>query len=454
MENAASTLMPQDAATLAPPTRTPADFPLYAPGSPYWGPTHGVNRDPLGYHLKAVQLHGPIYRTTYHGRESLCIGGVEANDFVWRNSALWDYNVMRASFRQEFGTDYLTGMNGERHKQKRRRLNPAFRPEFLGAASAKMSATVQDEIGAIGARPVELRQVCHRLLLNMTAHALLGLEVPLPMQRAIIRVERDLLLGGGKGPGREAWFKRPVYLRAKEKVVAYLGALADRWMADPESAPEMFRAVFREPADGEAPLTRSEVLGDIYLLLTGGLNSTANVTLWTLMYVYGNPGWLEQLREEIRAVPPENFRSMKDWPKIKATVLEVERLRPPTPLNTLIPVADFEFQGIAIPKGSPVTHFMALTHFLPEIYPDPERFQPERFMGDTVYPPKAHAAFGGGAHMCIGMPLARLEVPLILANILPRYDLTFSKAPSFASRHGAALTPKEKGLWVTLKPRG
>jgi cytochrome P450 len=412
-----------------------------------------VNRDPLGYHMKAVQLHGPIYRTTYHGSESLCIGGLEANDFVWRNSALWDYGITRASFQEEFSTDYLTGLNGEKHRLKRRRLNPAFRPDFLAAASAKMSATVMNEVGPNAGRTVELRRMCHHLLLNMTAEALLGLSVPLPMQKAIIRVERDLLLGGGQGPGRAAWFRRPVYTRAKKRVVDYLGGLADRWMADPGSAPEMFQAILREPDEGEAPLSRTELLGDIYLLLTGGLNSTANVVLWMLMYVYHHPEWLEQLRAEYRAVPADKFTSMKDWPKTKATVLEVERIRPPTPINSLIPVADFEFQGIAIPKGTHVTHFLSLTHFLPEIYADPDQFKPERFLGDTVYPPKAHAAFGGGAHMCIGMPLARIEVPLIMANFLANFDLKFSKTPSFASRHGAALTPKERGLWATLQPR-
>ena len=435
-----------------PPRRTAADFPLYAPGPKYWGPTRGVQRDPIGYHLRAVKLHGPIYRTTYHGRESLCIGGLEANDFVWRNSALWDYGITRASFQQEFGSDYLTGLNGEKHKEKRRRLNPAFRPEFLFAASARMSATARSELAA-ATGTVELRQFCHRLLLNMTAHALLGLDVPMPLQRAIIRVERDLLLGGGKGPGREAWFKRPVYTRAKAKVVAYLGQLARTWMASPASAPEMFQAILREPGEDGESLTEKELLGDIYLLLTGGLNSTANLVLWTLMYVYHRPDWLAELRAEIEAVPPEQFTSMKEWPKIKATVLEIERLRPPTPINTLVAATDCEYQGIQIPKGSALTHFLSLTHFLPEIYADPEAFRPERFIGDAEYPPKAHAAFGGGAHMCIGMPLARLEVPLILANLLPRYDLEFRARPSFAARHGAALTPRERGLWATLRDR-
>lgn len=433
--------------------KTPADFPLYAPGDPYWGPTLGLKRDPIGYHLKAYRKFGPIYRTTFHGRESLVVGGLEANDFIWRNSALWDYGITRASFQEEFGTTYLTGLNGEAHKRKRRRLNPAFRPDFLASASAGMVRTARLHAAASSGQTFDLRYFCHELLLMMTAEALLGLAVPAATRRAIIRVERDLLLGGGQGPGRQAWFQRPTYVRDKKRVVAFLSALVDRWTADPAAAPEMYRAVTRPPEDGEEPITRQELIGDVYLLLTGGLNSTANLVLWTLLYVYHRPDWLEQLRSEVAGAPPEQFAGMRQWPKIKATVLEIERLRPPTPVNTLAAAADFEFQGIAIPKGTFLTHFMALTHFQPEIYEDPEAFRPERFLDERAYPPKAHTAFGGGAHMCIGMPLARLEVPLILATLLPAFDLEFPKRPSFQGRHSAALTPRERMLRVTLRPR-
>jgi len=437
----------------SPASRTPADFPLYAPGHPYWGPTRGLIRDPIGYHLKAYRTLGPIYRTTYHGKESLVLGGLEANDFIWRNSALWDYNVTRASFREQFGTTYLTGLNGDEHKRKRRRLNPAFRPEFLASASPGMIRTARQHFAAKAGKTFDLRYFCHELLLMMTAEALLGLTVPPALRRAIIRVERDLLLGGGQGPGRTAWFQRPGYLRDKQKVVDFLASLVDRWSADPASAPDMYRAVIRPPEEGEQPISRTELIGDVYLLLTGGLNSTANLVLWSCLYLYHRPDWLAQLREEIAGAPPEQFTGMRQWPRIKATVQEIERLRPPTPVNTLLAAADFEFQGIAVPKGTALTHFMALTHFLPEIYPEPEAFRPERFLDEQAYPSKAHAAFGGGAHMCIGMPLARLEVPLILATLLPAFDLAFARRPSFRGRHSAALTPEDRRIPVTLQPR-
>jgi cytochrome P450 len=433
--------------------KTPTDFPMFAPGLPWIGPTLELVKDPIAYHLEARKQCGPIYRTTFWGEPTLCFGGLEVNEFVWQNSDLWDYSITRAGFGEEFGKTYLTQLDGKPHAKKRRRLNPSFRPEFLMSASQAMNQVVQDRVGAMVGQTTDLRALCHRLLLNMTSRALLKYDIVPEMEDAIVSVEKDLLLGGLFGPARRLWFNRPSYRSLKKKVIGLLGELVDQQLAKETQPDDMFGLAIKSQPEGEPPLTREELIGDLYLLMTGGLNSSANLTLWSMLYIYSRPDWLAQLREEVAAVPPEAFTQMKQWPKIKATALEIERLRPPTPVNTLIPARDFEFQGVAIKKGTPVTHFLALTHFLPEIYEDPQSFKPERFLGETNYPAKAHAAFGGGAHMCIGMPLARMQMPLILANFIHRYDLNFEFTPSFKPRLSAALTPTEKVLPTTIRAR-
>jgi cytochrome P450 len=433
-------------------SKSPKDFPLYAPGESVAGPTMGLLEDPIGYHLEAYRQFGPTYRTTFWGEESLCLSGLEANEFIWRNSDLWNYSLTRASFREEFGEDYLTQLDGRRHKKKRVRLNPSFRPDFLMSGSPQMNAVVLEDVEKVVGQIVDLRQVCYRLLLHMTSKGLLGLEVPEAAEKAILQVEHDLLFAGLTGPARRSWFERPIYQQAKVVVVEYLGSIVDEWTAQPEKAPEMYKLGTKVP-EGEPPLSREELTGDLYLLLTGGLNSTANLILWTLMQVYHRPDWLAQLQAEVEAVPPAQFTAMKQWPKIKATIQEIERLRPATPVNVLIPAADFEYQGIAFKKGEPVTHFLVLPHFLPEIYEQPAGFRPERFLGDTAYPAKAQATFGGGAHMCIGMPLARLQSPLILANIVLNYEIAFMKKPSFRAKLAAALTPADDRIEVKIERR-
>ena len=434
------------------PLRTPKDFPLYAPGFPLVGPTLGLLRDPIGYHRAAYRKYGTTYRTNFLGSESLCLSGMDVNEFVWRNSELWNYGVTRAAFGEEFGPEYLTQLDGQRHKKKRVRLNPSFRPDFLMSGSAKMVATARENLCEVAGQTLDLRQFCYRLLLRMTTKGMLGLDLPGETEDAILRVEKDLLLGGLFGPARRLWFNRPVYRRAKKRVMSFLGAMVEKWTSDPDNAPEMFKLVLRTPT-GEAPPSAEELIGDLYLLITGGLNSTANLILWTLMYVYHRPDWVQELQAEVAAVPPEQFSAMKQWPKIKATILEVERLRPATPVNVLIPMTDFEYGGIAFKKGQPVTHFLVLPHYQPEVYEEPEEFRPERYLGDKVYPGKAHATFGGGAHMCIGMPLARLQSPLILASVIQEYAVDFLGKPSFVGRLSAALTPSDKAIMATIRRR-
>jgi cytochrome P450 len=355
-------------------------------------------RDPVGYHLEAYRRHGPIYRTTFFGHETLCLGGLDANDFIWGNAANFDYGASRKVFGEQFGPAYLTQLDGEPHKKKRRRLNPAFRPDFLMRASAGMTAALNANLAAAAGTEVELRRFCYKMLIRMTSTALLGLTLPPDVEDAILLVERDLLIGSIFSPIRQYWLNRPAYHRSKKKVIDYLGQLVDRWMHEPGHGNDMFAAAIKNQPD-EEPLTRDELIGDLYLLLTGGLNSTANLALWSLMYIFHRPDWLAQLREEIAAVPPAAFTAMKQWPRIKATALEIERLRPATPLLTFITAQDFEFKGLHVPKGTALTHFLTLTHYLPEIYGDPENFRPERFLGETEYPARTHVPFGGGAHI-------------------------------------------------------
>ena len=429
------------------------DIAFYRPGMPVIGPTWGVMRDPIGYHLEAYRRHGSIYWTSFFGEKTICLAGLEANEFIWSQSAIWDYGVSRKVFGDQFGAEYLTRLDGEKHKKKRRRMNPAFRPEFLMRSSSGMIRVLAENLAPQGGKKVELRHLCDRLIIRMTSVALLDLTLPVEIEDAILLVESDLVLAQILGPAGPYWLSRPAYLRAKKKVLMYLGELVDRWLREPGLHNDMFAAAIKTQPD-EEPLSREELVGDLYLLLTGGLNSTSNLALWVLMYIYDRPDWLAQLREEVAAVPPSEFTAMKQWPRIKATVMEAERLRPGTPLSMLYSSQDFEFKGVTIRKGTLVTHFLVLPHYLPEIYKDPQSFTPERFLGETSYPPKAHGTFGSGIHICIGMPLARLQVPLILAAVLADYDLKFSRRPSFRARLGSALKPVERRLEVTISRRG
>jgi len=73
-------------------------------------------------------------------------------------------------------------------------------------------------------------------------------------------------------------------------------------------------------------------------------------------------------------------------------------------------------------------------HFLDSVYEEPFKFNPRRYLDGRTYPPKANGFFGGGTHICLGMNLAMVHTPLILANVLRDYEYRFVSDPSMNVR--------------------
>ena len=114
----------------------------------------------------------------------------------------------------------------------------------------------------------------------------------------------------------------------------------------------------------------------------------------------------------------------------------------------------FEYGGYKIPQGANVLHLHTLTHFLDNIYDDPNACKPSRFIDNPKLPPRnAHGTFGGGKHRCVGSPLARIQPPLFTANVISRYDLEFITKPSMMAKYDAVVAPLEEPLMVKFHSR-
>ncbi len=112
---------------------------------------------------------------------------------------------------------------------------------------------------------------------------------------------------------------------------------------------------------------------------------------------------------------------------IEATVEECLRFAPPLHMFNRIAKEDVELFGHRFARGDQVACLLACANRDPAIWPDPERFDPAR-------PPAAHTSFGGGAHFCIGAPLARLEMKIALPLLFARFPaLRLAEAPKYAN---------------------
>lgn len=176
-------------------------------------------------------------------------------------------------------------------------------------------------------------------------------------------------------------------------------------------------------------LDMEELVSEAYLLLMAGTGNTAKLLNVGLQHIIRNPELLEKLRAEVAGYSPEAFlQGMEGYPLLKATIMEMERLFPAAPVLSRVVAQPFEFAGHQLEKGMKVLHLQTLPHFLEEVYEEPYRFKPERWL-ENDYSKKAFGTFGGSTHICLGMNLARIHMPVTLANILQNYDLIPESEP-------------------------
>jgi cytochrome P450 len=147
-----------------------------------------------------------------------------------------------------------------------------------------------------------------------------------------------------------------------------------------------------------------------------------------------------------------------ELPQLGMALDETLRLYPPVWFGPRLAVKDFEFGGYRVPAKTHVIHSSWASHRLPEVFPDPDAFIPERFTPEAraALPKGAYIPFGGGRRICIGKRFGQLVVKAVAATLLRRfrcelvdgYELEIAKVPTLSPRGGLPMVvrsnrPKE-----------
>ncbi|WP_169219548.1 cytochrome P450 [Brasilonema sp. UFV-L1] len=190
--------------------------------------------------------------------------------------------------------------------------------------------------------------------------------------------------------------------------------------------------------------TNQEIYCQVMTLLFAGREPTSYTLTWILYWVSTIPEVKDKLLAEIDS--GEDFRSL---PYLDAVIKEALRIYPPPyifgPRKTKFPfkLLDWELEPNTVIYPSPY-----LIHHREEIYPEPEKFRPERFL-ERHFTPYEYIPFGGGHRSCIGMALALFELKLAIGTILSEYNVELAdKRPVRAIRRGAVLGPEKFELLV------
>ena len=214
-------------------------------------------------------------------------------------------------------------------------------------------------------------------------------------------------------------------------------------------------AVRDEAGEG---FTAKEVRDQVMTLMFAGHDTSTSTLTFMMHELARHPDVVERLWEEQDRVlagrTPDIDTLEREMPYLEMVLDEVLRLYPPAWIGPRRAVRDFEFNGNRVSSGAYVNYCSWASHRIPEVFPEPEAFIPERFTRErkAALPRGAYVPFGGGRRICIGKRFGQTEVKLVATMLLQKLRLDAMPGRTMTVRQMPTLSPKG-GLKMRVLPR-
>ncbi len=265
------------------------------------------------------------------------------------------------------------------------------------------------------------------------------------LNQLTLNIATEILMGTRLGPDADR-VNRALFacLRASSSVVRFpvpglrwsRGLAGRRYLEDflqPQLAAkragdgiDLFSRLCHAEAPDGSRLTDSDVVNHMILLMVAAHDTSTITMAMMIYYLAKHPEWQERCRDESRALgtPAVDHPDLDKLPSLGLVMKESLRLVTPAPILLRATVEDTDLLGTFVPTGALVAVVLGFTHHMHEYWPDPQRFDPERFAEhrreDKVHP-YAWEPFGGGPHKCIGLHFAGMQVKAVLHQLLQRF---------------------------------
>jgi cytochrome P450 len=412
-------------------------------------------RDPLGFLDWAYRRHGPIFTLRQPGQPLVLVSGAEANRVLFTDKRL--ALPGEEELKTLLGDRNVLLLSGAEHRERRRILMPWFTGAMLSdwadAIGEMTRICMAAAVETAGARAMNVRDLMQEITLNVMLQITFGSHGGETRQRLRRDVSDRMLFSSRPGAVLALWL-RPLQRRAWGPWRRALDAQAscDRAFfaeiaaaqARQGSEHTILNVLVHATTEDGAPLPDADIRDELMTLMVAGHENTATALCWALYWVNRDPALRARLEAEIAALGPDpDPIVLTKLPFLDAVCQETLRLYPPVMMTlTRVPQEPIPIGGHVIPAGAAIRSSIYLTHRDPAVYPDPERFLPERFLGEKAPDNKfAFMPFGGGGRRCLGANFAVFELKIILAEIIRGWSVTLPDAPVLPVRRTGLLAP-------------
>jgi cytochrome P450 len=329
------------------------------------------------------------------------------------------------------GESNLILLSGERHRAMRKLQTPPFHGARMRAYGRLILDIAEQHAGRWPrTQPFAIHESMQEISLEVILQAVLGLSQPsrrAAFKKAVLdgiaalkpsfmfipALRRQLF-------GLSAWSR---FQRATARLRALFDAeLAER-RAVSEPREDILSLLLSARYEDGSGLTDEELFEQMLNLIGAGHETTASTLAWAFYFIHQDPGVRDKLLEELRALPAAPDPDVvAHLPYLEAVCSEALRINPVAPMIGRTLRKSLVLHGYELPPGISVGAAVLVVHRRDDLYPQPERFVPERFLTRT-YSPFEYLPFGGGSRRCLGAAFALYEMKLVLSAILGKHSL-------------------------------
>jgi cytochrome P450 len=424
-------------------------------GWPLIGNTFKQLRDPHAFERDMIAKYGLVYRNCSFGGVHVRLVGPQANELV-----LFDREKVFSS-EQGWGVILnllfprgLMLMDFEKHRADRKTLSVAFKPEPMRVYAQALNEGIRKRVAQWRGKKINFYSAIKELTLDLAATSFLGIPwgpeadrintAFVDMVQASVGVVRVPVPGTKMGRG----------VAGRKYLVEYFGReIPKRRQSDGQ---DMFSQFCRATDDDGKLLPDDAIIDHMNFLMMAAHDTITSSASSMVMLLGQHPEWQDKLRTEMNELGINDddlpYARLNDLVLTDYAFKESLRLIPPVPSIPRRAVKDFSFGGYEIKAGTYVGIAPAYTHHMAEYWPEPEKFDPMRFEPEAVKARHKYAwvPFGGGAHMCLGLHFAYMQMKILMWHLLKDGSISLPEGSGKDWQAWPIPQPKD-GLPVVLR---
>jgi cytochrome P450 len=426
--------------------------------------------EPLPLLLEAYERFGPVFTLRLFHANSVFVLGPESNHYVTVSHAS-NFQYRTSYFRDlmGFAGDGLLTTDGPFHRDSRHIMLPAFHRERIAASLDTMLAETTAALDSLESTApgeiIDLYTWTRRLALRIAMRALFGLDPDGSAARSIDAAalfeqtlsfySRDYALRMLRGP-HTPWDQQQRATKALNRLI--YSEIARRRTTGERGQDVLSLLIDATDEHGATALTDTQIRDEVMTLMFAGHDTTTSTVAFMFYELAHHPEVVSRLRAEQRSqlagsLPTPDQLMGDGLPYLESVLDETLRLYPPAWVGPRRSIEPFELHGQTVPGNAFVNYSSWVSHRLPDVFPEPDVFRPERFTPEAraALPRGAYVPFGGGSRTCIGMRFGQLEIRTIATLILARFSLSLPDDFTLTIRQMPTISPRA-GLPVLVAP--